>query len=452
MKISIEQQASIDHLCQVIQCETISERANEVSNPAAFIKLHELLFSTYPAVFKQMDVHKFGEFALLLKWQGSDDAQEPMMLIAHQDVVPIPEAEYDQWQYPPFSGVLADGYICGRGALDMKSSLVAILEVVNQLILESFQPKRTVYIYLGDDEEVGGPTAKKAAQWMQSEDIRLDYIIDEGGVILDKMLPNINQPICLIGLGQKGMLNLELTVSGESGHSAKPPQTTPIDILGAAVAKLKLNDMPVHSDSLVYPLFKQLAAYMPLMQRFLINNLWLFKPLLTAKLVKNPLMNAMMRTTAAPTIFHAGFQSNVLPEISTAVINYRLYPGDTPEDVVTHVESLLKNSGVGIKVLDAFNAPKLSVTDSASFKILEKTIRGINGDEVIVAPALTIGGTDGRHFADLANNTYHFLHTRGTMDDFKGYHGINERISTKNFLNSIHFYHQLIINSQEQHG
>ncbi len=452
MKTTVNQQAAIQHLCEVLQCETISERAGVVSNPEAFIQLHELLFTTYPALFKQVQIQKFGEFALLLKWQGSDDHLEPMMLIAHQDVVPIPEAEYEHWQYPPFSGVVADGYICGRGALDMKSSLVAILEVVNQLILDSFQLKRTVYIYLGDDEEVGGPTAKKAAEWMQSQEIHLDYIIDEGGVILEKMMPNIEKPICLIGVGQKGMLNLELTVTGESGHSAKPPQATPIDILGAAVAQLKRHELPVHTDSLVFPLFKQLAPHLSWVQRFLFANLWLFRPLITAKLVKNPLMNAMMRTTAAPTIFQAGFKMNILPEIATAVINYRLYPGDTPEDVVAHVKRLLKNSPVSMRVLDAFSAPKVSATDSATFKIIEKTVRQINDGEVIAAPVLIIGGTDGRHFAEQANNTYHFLYMRGTMDDFKGYHGINERISIQNFLNSIHFYHHLIINSQDQHG
>lgn len=448
----MDQKAAIGHLCQVIQCETISERAGEVSNPDAFIQLHELLFTIYPAVFKHMQIQEFGEFALLLKWQGSDAALDPMMLIAHQDVVPIPEAEYEHWQYPPFSGVVADGYICGRGALDMKSSLVAILEVVNQLILDDFQLKRTIYIYLGDDEEVGGPTAKAAALWMQEQNIRLDYIIDEGGVILEKMMPNIEKPICLIGVGQKGMLNLELTVEGESGHSAKPPQSTPIDILGAAVAKLKNNEMPVHADSFVFPLFKKLSPHMPLVQRFIFANLWLFKPLITARLLKNPVMNAMMRTTSAPTIFQAGFKTNVLPEIAKAVINYRLYPGDTADDVVAHVEHLVNNSRVGIKVLDAFNAPKVSASDSETFKIIEKTVRTINGDDVIVAPVLTIGGTDGRHFTEVADNTYHFLYMRGTMEDFKGYHGINERISTKNFVNSINFYHHLIINSQDHHG
>lgn len=448
----MDQTAAIQHLSRIIQCETISEFSGKVSNPEAFVEMHDVLFTIFPEVFKQAQIEKFGEFALLLKWQGSHDQLKPMLLIAHQDVVPVEETEYEHWQYPPFSGTVANGFIHGRGALDMKSSLIAILEAMNQLILDSILLKRTVYLYLGDDEEVGGVTAKIASEWMRAQNISLSYIIDEGGVILEKMIPALDKPICMIGVGQKGMLNLELTVTSESGHSSIPPKTTPIDILGAAISKLKHCEMPVHVDALVFTLFEKLAPYMPFTQRVLLSNLWLSRPLITHKLAQNPLMNAMMRTTLAPTMFHAGFKFNILPEMATAVINCRLYPGDTEDTVVSHIQNLLKNTDVTIKVLESFKPPKVSSIDSASFKIIEKTVRTVHGDDLIVAPVLTIGGTDGRHFAQLADNTYHFLYMRGSMEDFKGYHGINERISIQNFLNSIDFYQQLLINSQEHYG
>jgi len=450
IKIKFNQDAAIEHLSQVIQCETISENAGEITSPAAFIKLHAFLTRTYPAVFTCLETQKLGEFAMLLKWQGTDHSMDPILLIAHQDVVPVPQAEYEHWEFPPFSGTVSEGFIWGRGALDMKSTLVAILEAINQLISKNFQPKRTLYIYLGDDEEVGGPTAKKAAAWMASQKIKLSYIIDEGGAILDKMVPGVNPPICLIGIGQKGALNLKLSVKGHSGHSAQPPRSTPIDILGSAVAKIKQNEMPIHSNSLVFPLFEKLAPYMPFTQRLIMTNLWLFKSFLAAKLAKIPLMNAMMRTTAVPTIFNAGFKQNVIPEIASAIINYRLYPGDTRADVVKHVEGLLKNSEVNINVVDDFNGPTVSKTDAFGYKIINETIQQISDDPVIIAPVLTIGSTDARHFAALTEHAYQFLFIRGTIEDFKGYHGMNERISIKNYINSIHFYYQLIKNSQTQ--
>jgi carboxypeptidase PM20D1 len=448
IKVAFNEASAIQRLSQIIQFETISINPGEITNPVAFTKLHEFLRQTYPQLFERVEMQKFGEFALLLKWQGSDNFMDPLMLIAHQDVVPVPKAECEHWQFPPFSGAVADGYIWGRGALDMKSTLIAILEATTQLISENIQPKRTIYIYLGDDEEVGGPTAKKAAAWFQAQKIKLSYIIDEGGAILDKMVPGINQPICLIGIGQKGALNLELSVSGQSGHAAQPPRSTPIDILGSAVAKVKKNEMPIHADSLVFPLFCRLAPYMPFAQRLIMANQWFFKPLLTWKLAKIPLMNAMMRTTAAPTIFNAGFKQNVIPEVASANINYRLYPGDTRVKVVKHVEAILQNSGVSIKVLDDFNGSTISKTNSFGYKMISKTIQQISDANVIVAPVLTIGSTDSRHFEALTQHVYQFLFIRGTMDDFKCYHGMNERISIKNFLNSVNFYYQLIQNSQ----
>ncbi|KTD37468.1 zinc metalloprotein [Legionella nautarum] len=448
VNLKIEEDSAIEHLCRVIQFETISEQPLVNANPEAFKALHTYLFSTYPDLFKQVELKSFGEFALLLKWQGEDSSMEPMLLIAHQDVVPVPISESDQWSFPPFSGQVDDGYIYGRGALDMKSSLVAILEALNHLMQDGFKPQRSIYIYLGDDEEVGGPTAKKAAEWLEAEKVSLSYIIDEGGAILEKLIPKFELPLCLIGIGQKGQLNIELSVKGDSGHSAKPPKHTPIDILGGAIAKIKEQEMPIQKDSLVFPLFQKMAPYLPFTQKLIIANLWLFKPLLAAKLTANPLMNAMMRTTAAPTIFQAGIKQNILPEIATAIINYRLYPGTTSDEVLKHLQMVLQNLPVKIKVLDNFNGPVLADPKAYGFDIICKTACQISKAPLLSAPVLTIGGTDGRHFKALTDNAYQFLFIRGTMEDFKGYHGINERISVSNYLNSIRFYIQLIKNSQ----
>lgn len=438
--LHIDRDAAVDHLSQALQFETTTDNAN------AFIDLQRHLFQTYPKIFSQLEIQKFGKFAVLLKWQGLDTSLKPFMFIAHQDVVPVPQDECESWTFPPFSGKIEKEYIYGRGALDMKSTLMAILEAVNHLLEESYQPQRTLYIYMGDDEEIGGPTAKIAADWMASQNIHLSYILDEGGAILEKMTPKIQQSVALIGIAQKGVMNLKLTVRGNSGHAAQPPQETPIDILGAAVVKIMQNPMPAHPNSLVFPLFRKIAPHVSFLQRIIFANLWLFKLFVTRQLQAIPFMNAMLRTTAAPTLFESGVKQNVIPESATANINYRLYPGDTASTVLTHMEAAIKDPRVTMEVTDSCNATFLSKSDSLGFEIVSEAIQALNKEDVIIAPVLTIGGTDGRHFRGLCDDLYQFLFIRGTMDDFKRYHGMNERISIKNYLNQIEFYHYLIKN------
>lgn len=438
--LPFDRDTAISRLSQILQFETTAGSSD------AFIKLQECLFQTYPKIFKQLEIQRFGEFAMLLKWQGSDTSMKPFMCIAHQDVVPVPQDECENWTFPPFSGKIEEGYIYGRGTLDMKSTLMAILEAVNQLLEESYQPKRTLYIYMGDDEEIGGPTAKKVADWMASQNIHFSYILDEGGAVLEEMMPGTHQAVALVGIAQKGVMNLKLTVKGNSGHAAQPPKATPIDILGAAVAKVMQNPMPVHSDSLVFPLFRKIAPCMPFLQRLIAANLWLFKSFITARLQKAPFLNAMLRTTAVPTFFESGVGKNMVPEVATANINYRLYPGDTASTVLSHVEALVKDSRVTMEVVDDYdcNATPLSKLNSVGFEVISEAIQALSKNYVVIAPVLTIGGTDGRHFREICEDLYQFLFIRGTMDDFKRYHGMNERISIKNYLSQIEFYLHLI--------
>ncbi|MCH9690378.1 MAG: M20/M25/M40 family metallo-hydrolase, partial [Gammaproteobacteria bacterium] len=348
--LAFDTEAAITHLSEAIQCQTISEVAGEVTHPEAFKQLHALLEKAYPLVFERLEKEVLGEFTLLFKWPGKNPDLKPVLCIAHQDVVPVPEKEIPHWTEPPFAGNVSDGYIWGRGALDMKSSLMALFEAVNQLLISGFEPERAIYIYSGDDEEVGGPTAKKAAEHLKEAGVQFSFIIDEGGAIVDEMIPHVDAPLGLIGIGQKGVLTLELSVDGESGHSAQPTQKTPIDVLGGAVAKLKENEMPIHSQALVFKLFERLASSMPFKLRFIFSNLWLFKKLLINQLVQRPLMNAMMRTTGVPTIFNAGLKQNIVPETASVTLNYRLYPGDTKKTVLKHVNRLIKDTDIRVKV------------------------------------------------------------------------------------------------------
>jgi carboxypeptidase PM20D1 len=207
--------------------------------------------------------------------------------------------------------------------------------------------------------------------------------------------------------------------------------------------------MPIHTNSLAFLLFSTIAPYLPFAKRILMKNLWLFKSLVANKFKNMPIVNAMMRTTMVPTIFTAGHKNNIIPNSASVTINYRLYPGDTKEAMLAYISNQLSDMPINIEVVDDFPAPPISAITTYGYKTITMTIRQISQVPVVVAPAMTIGATDARHFEKITDSTYNFLYIRGTIEDFKGYHGLNEKLSIENYCNSIKFYYQLIKNSQQ---
>jgi carboxypeptidase PM20D1 len=448
--IELDAALATERLSKAIQYMTISAPEAAASSGEEFSRLHDHLRTSFPTVHRALKREVVGDYSLLYSWQGGDSRLKPALLMGHMDVVPIDPSSERQWTNPPFSGRLADGYIWGRGALDDKASVLAILEAVEQLLKDDFRPQRTLYLAFGHDEEVGGRNgAGNIAALLRSRNVELEYVLDEGGAILDGMIPGLANPAALVGIAEKGYASLELTVTGAGGHASMPPIGTAIGILSQAIQKLENSPLPPRFTDASRQLFEFLGPELPLIKKLALANLWLFGAVVERQLAGSPMTNAMIRTTIAPTMFKSGLRENVLPTTARAVVNVRILPGDTVAAVVEQVRRTIHDSRIKVTLRDLILEPSpVSDVDSPSFKLIHRTIRQIK-PQAIVAPALLIAATDSRHYAPLTRNIYRFLPLTLRAEDLGRFHGIDERVSVKDYEQAIRFYVQLIRNSNE---
>lgn len=452
--IKVETQGAAQRLSNIIRFQTISYQDPSKSSDQAFSQMQAYLQSQFPLVFQQLQFEIINGKSMLFRWQGSDPKLNPVLLLAHQDVVPVPDDTLSKWKYPPFSGYVDNEFIWGRGSMDDKSSLMSIFEAVNQLLQQQFAPKRTLYLAFGHDEEIGGSQgAKKIAQTLASRGVELDYVLDEGGMISNGIMPGIDKKVAFIGTVEKGFLSLKLKVNAPGGHSSMPPKHTAIGILGKAILDLDNNPLPPRSKFTI-KFIKHLTHHMGLLKKMVFANNWFFRPIIENLLSKSSDTNAMIRTTVAATMIKGGIKDNVLPNSAEAIINLRIIPGDTVSSVIKAVKAIINNPNVEVsQVRPGLNPSAISSQDGSTFNMIRSTILEVNQskDDMLVSPYLVIGGTDSRHFNQISQNTYRFLYMELEKEDIHRFHGINERISKDNFFNLIRFYYQLIKNSQQEH-
>ena len=446
----VDKNSAANHLAGAIKIETISFEDHSKIKTNNFLNFHKYLGSTYPRAHAVLSKEVINNYSLLYKWKGTDDNLKPMLLMAHMDVVPANEKTIKEWAYPPFDGKIADGFIWGRGTLDMKHSLIGIMEAVEGMIHKGFQPKRTIYMAFGHDEELGGKNGNvKIAELLKSRGVKLEYVIDEGLIIAENMVPGIKNNVALVGISEKGYMNIELTAKGEAGHSAMPPKETTVGILCNAVARVEKNKCNAKIAGPVKEFLNYCAPEMSFLYKAIFANLWITDGLVKSIFANSKTMNALIRTTTAPTMLEGSDKSNVMPSVAKAVINFRIVPGDTTDSVLKYVQNTITDQRVAVKARDneSRNPSPVSSVDSKNFATLQKSIRQIYPD-VIVAPSLVVAGTDSRHYSEVCNDIYRFIPVIMTSKDTPRIHGIDERIGVDNFEKIIRFYMQLIQNSQ----
>ena len=436
-------------LSQAIQFKTISLQGSEDRGAQEFRRLHAFIDKSFLHVAQHLRKEVVGGYSLLYTWPGKDPQLKPALLMAHLDVVPVDAATESSWSEPPFSGRIAGGFVWGRGAMDDKASVMGLLEAVEYLLANGFQPQRTLYLAFGHDEEIGGRAgAAQIAALLRSRGIALEFVLDEGLNIFDGVIAGINAPAALVGIAEKGYLSLQLTTQSAGGHSSAPPADTAIGILSRALQRLDAHPFPARLSDPAREMFEFLGPEMAWSKRLVLANLWLFEPLLKKQLSRSPLTNALIRTTAAPTMIHAGVKENVLPSQATATINLRLAPGDTIAGAAARVRDVIGDPHVDVKLLPVQIEPsEVSDTRSPSFALLNRTIRQI-APQTLVAPALLVAATDSRHYQNLSKNIFRFLPITLRPDDVKRYHGVDERIAIEDYERCVRFYAQLIRNSQ----
>ena len=441
-----------ERLAGAIRFATISHADPASLDAAPFDSLHTYLQREFPRVHATLEREVVANYSLLFKWQGTDTSLKPILLLGHMDVVPVEPGTESNWEHEPFSGAIVDGFVWGRGAIDNKSAVVGVLEAAEMLLAAGYQPKRTLYIAYGHDEEVGGTRgARVVAELLKQRGVQFELVLDEGGVIGDGILKGVSAPTALVGVAEKGFASVELNTKTDGGHSSLPPRESAIGILGAAVARLEENQMPARLDGATAQLFEQISPEFPAFQRAMFANLWLTKPLIVGKLQENPTTNAMIRTTTAVTIFQAGTKENVLASKARAVVNFRILPGDSVADVVRHVRNAVDDPRVDVRLADGFTAEPsaLTSTDSDAFRAVARTVKSL-APSTIVAPYLVVVVTDARFYAPLSKNVLRFLPVKLQQVDLQRMHGTNERLSIRDYEFAIRFYHQLIVNTTEQ--
>jgi carboxypeptidase PM20D1 len=447
-RVAVDEQAAAARLGAAIRFRTISDFSNPDQAADALRGMQAHIAASFPAFHAAAKREIVGGYSLLYTWAGSDPAAKPIALLAHQDVVPIAPGTEKDWQQPPFAGAVSDGFIWGRGSWDDKGDLYSILEAAEQLAKQGFRPTRTVYFAFGHDEEVSGQRGAAAiAALLASRGIRLDFVLDEGLLIVDGMLKGLDRPLALIGVAEKGYATLVLTAHGSTGHSSLPPRDTAIGLMSKALVRLEDNRPPMRINDTVAEMLATVAPEMDAFNRVVLSNLWLFKPLLLHEFEKSGPSEANVRTTTALTIFNAGDKDNVLPGNAEATVNFRLLPGDTQTSIADHTRRIVNDERISIAPAPGnTDPPPMTATDTPSYRALNRTIREIFPD-VVVAPGLMIAATDSRHYTNIADNIFRFSPVRATAEDLKRFHGTNERLSIANYADMIRFYRRLIENA-----
>lgn len=464
--VDVDLDGAVQRLSKAVTYKTISNQDRDDFDTKAFEGYHEFLKDSYPNVHKTLKREVLGDprpYSLLYTWEGKNPELQPALFYAHMDVVPVPEESRDQWDQEPFAGTVADGYIWGRGVLDDKNQIHGILEAAEMRIKEGWQPSRTYYFVFGQDEEVGGPEgARHVADVLEKRGIeRFAFVMDESAPLIPGAFPGIPDNTALIGIAQKGYLSLELAINGIGGHSSQPPEQSNIGILAEAITKLEAAQFPYR----IHPAVRYQYRYMgpelaedkqpmyaavafgkdgemtDLEKEFIEEN------------ARNQVTRAMLHTTIAVTMINAGIKDNVLPPSARAVVNFRPMPGDTPDVIMEHVRNAIDDDRITLTDISA-STPATAVAnpESNGYKQLEKTIRQIWGNDLIVAPFFVIGGSDAKHFQarPFAPDVFTITGLQlESMKEFEGFHGVNERIRVDEYGKTIGFFYTVFGNLEE---
>ena len=463
--IDVDVDAAAERLAGGVRFPTISNEDRDDFDTEAFDGFHKYLEETFPNVHQTLTKEVLGDprpYSLLYTWEGKDPSLEPVILMAHQDVVPI--ANPDAWSYDPFAGTIDQGYLWGRGSWDDKGMIFAIMEAAEMKIKEGFQPTRTYYFVFGQDEEVGGGEGVgNIADVLEERGMGNAYLVfDESAPLVEGLFPGIPDNTALIGIAQKGYISLELRVDGVGGHSSQPPETSNIGILAQAITKVEANPFPYKFNDAIRHQYRWLGPLLPEEQHDMYeavafgndDEITELEQQFIEMMSKQELTRAMMHTTTAVTIVEGGIKANVMPPMARAVVNFRPTIGDSLEDVIEHVRNVIDDDRVTVTdISDSTPATLIADPYSDQYKLVETTLRQIYGNDIVVAPFFVVGGADAKYFAakPLGVNTFTVTPLQlESAADMPRLHGVDERIQLSEIGRSISFYYQLMTNIESQ--
>ncbi len=441
--IDVDSSVAARHLAEAVRFRTVTMQERSKTDWAVFGQFQNWMAQTYPHFYQTVTSEQVDTYSQLNIWQGSDGALDPVVFMAHQDVVPA-HLEDGGWDYPPFDGVIADGFVYGRGSIDDKSALIGLLEAADRLAANGYKPRRTLIFAFGHDEEVAGTGAKAIVDVLKSRGVHPWAVIDEGGAILSGM-PGLPDQTAMIGVAEKGYVTLKLVARGRGGHSSTPPKDTAIGRLSRAIKNVEAHPFVMKRDKVMNAMLSRAGQRSGFGMRMITSNLWLFGPLVDAKLKKSDFSRAMMGTTIAPTIIKGGFKENVLPREATAFINFRIHQRDSIESVLAHVKNAVADPEVEISVSEGVGAEPSPVSQIGTGPWLWLTkVIGETFPKAMAVPYTVPGGTDSRHYAAITKDTYRFVPYELDTEDMERIHGRNERLSISAFAKAVQVYAELM--------
>jgi carboxypeptidase PM20D1 len=445
----VDAAAAAERLAGAVRIASISPRegadegadADRTERIAAMQALHRRLEADFPRVHQALQRQTVSELSLLYHWPGTDPSAEPILLTAHLDVVPVEPGTEGDWTRPPFSGAIEDGVVWGRGTLDDKTGAVGLMQAVELLLAQGFAPRRTIVIAMGHDEEIGGRHGAKAiAALLEARGERFAFVLDEGGAVVSETIPGLDREAALVGVAEKGIANVVLSVHDEGGHASMPPTTGAIGRLAAAVARLEDEPMPARIGGATRRMLEGMAPHMAFPMRTALSNLWILSPVIERVLASQPASNATVRTTIAPTMIHGGVAPNVLAGQAEVVLNARILPGDTVDGVLAHVREVIDDDAIDVSCRGSCWEPSaISSTDGEEYAVVRRAIAHAF-PEAVVVPFLVVGATDARHYAGVARQVYRFLPIRMRAEDRTRIHGTDERTTVEGFAEAVRFY------------
>ena len=434
--VDFDREKAYRDLAAMIRCKTVSDADPAKEDAAEFEKFHQLLPTLFPTVYEICEQIDTGERAILLRWRGESD-QQPLVLMSHYDVVSVVE---ENWSRPAFEGLIEDGVLWGRGTLDTKGTLNGILQAAEQLMRQGFAPKQDVYFAFSGSEEVNGNGAPAIVDWLEKNGITPGAVIDEGGAVVEKVFPGVKRPCALIGIAEKGMLNLEFSVTTNGGHASSPPPHTPVGVLSAACVKVENDPFPFRLTKPALEMFDTLGRHSTFIYRLIFANLWLFRPILNMICKKSGgELNALVRTTVAFTQMEGSKGMNVLPPKASMLANLRLMGGDTMKSATERIRRTVKDENVTLRVVSGMDPSRISRTDCEGWQNLKQAISD-TWQGCIVSPYLMLACSDSRHYGRISDRVYRFSAMALSKEERGTIHGNDERIPLETVEKTVEFY------------
>lgn len=438
--IEFGKEQAIDSLAKLVTCKTISYNDPAMEDDAQFQKLISMLPTLYPRVFDVCSFNQLPDRALLLRWQGKRD-NAPVVLMAHYDVVPVNE---ENWEKPPFAAIIEDGVMWGRGTLDTKVTFNAVFSAANYLIGKGFVPEQDIYFAFSGGEEVNGKGAPNIVQYFKDHAITPALVVDEGGAVVENVFPGVKSPCGLIGIAEKGMINAQFSTRSAGGHASAPKPHTPVGVLASACKKVEDHPFPAHIDGPAHEMFDTLGRHSTFLYRMIFANFWCFGWVLDLLGKKSGgEMNALMRTTVAFTQMQGSSARNVIPPDASMVANMRLNPHDSVDSAIKYLQSTVRDDSVRITALESFEPSPISELNCPAWdkvaSAVASTWRGC-----IVSPYLMVQCSDSRHYRDISDHVYRFSAMDLTSEERATIHGNNERIRLSTACKAVEFYIRLM--------